>query len=373
MRKFFLSIARLIIIPPVLYILNKLLYNEFYYSSFSNTIIQNIVELLFILVIFLLGFIQFYLIIQILLRQLLMSDSLTGLSDYIDSHPVLRFLNVYKHQTIHISRTRKEPFKQKDIFPFYSFKVLFFGGFGLILEGDFLLGIIVLYLEIKTGFLIQIALPVLYNYEHLFYLLRTDYTPNTNMDVFLAQRLRLIPRQRDYDSIKESIYERMNTRTPLHKKWTAPKMSNNVNHLDSSNNKLWHLPTFYNRYEVDYRRPAAEVWPDTYTYDKTPFTFTYDHVKYRAVVQGRTFDTPKEMWDFCVNECVTLLITGEKIPSNTTNAILNKALYICQSERYEYKPKKMLPESSRVEVRNNLYYSAVIMRAIERKYDISEW
>lgn len=79
------------------------------------------------------------------------------------------------------------------------------------------------------------------------------------------------------------------------------------------------------------------------------------------------------MWEFCVNECVILLITDEKIPVNTTNAIVNKALYICKSERYEYKPKKKLSESYRVEVINNLYYPAVIMRAIERKYDISEW
>lgn len=330
-------------------------------------------ELLFIIVIFLLGFIQIFLIIQIFLCEVLKYDSLAGLSDYIDSHPMLRFLNVYKHQTIHITRTRKLPSKKKDIFPFYSFKVLFFGGFGLFLEGDFLLGVIVLLLEIKTGFLIQLALPVLYNYEHLFYLLRTDYTPNTNMDIFLAQRLRLIPRQQNYESIKKSIYSQMNTKLPLYEKWTAPKMYGSINEINLKTGKIFNMTKIDNRIETRYKRPDKSIWPNTEQYESTPFAFTYDEVEYRCVIIGITFESPKQMWEFNVQECVKLLRAGEPIPVNTTNAILRKALKIYKNKGYDNQPLQTLLPSKKAKSTNDIYHSAVTMRAIERTYDVSNW
>lgn len=377
MRKFFFSIARLIIIPPILYIINKLIYNQLYYSSFSNNTIRNIIELLFVMFIFLIGFIQFFLIIQLVIRSFLRIEKLEGLSDYVDSNPVLRYLNLYKHHTIHIVRTRIEPTKKKNIFPLYSFKVFFLGGLGLILEGDFLLGVIVLLLEIKTGFYLQVVLALFYNYEHLFYLLRTDYEPVEDMDIFLAQRLRLIPRQNNYESIKKSIYDQRKERVPLRKKWTAPRMTAMTQFQAFSNTRLSspssNIPKFNNRTETFYKRPNKPIFPNTKHYPNEPFSFFYDGVRYRCVVNDITFNSPRKMWEFNVQECLKLLRESQPIPINTTNAVLKKALLIFDSKGYEYLPPTGLVTSEIKRATYNIYHSAVIIRAIERKYDVSEW
>lgn len=367
MRKLFFSISRLIIIPPILYIINELLYNEFYYWTFSNVIVQNVLNLLFILFGLLLAIIPIFFIIQLFLSHSLHLSSHYRMSNYVDTHPGLRFLNLYKHQTIRIIRKRNGSSNPKSVFPFFSFKVLFFGGFGLILEGDFLLGVIVLLMEIKIGFLFQLVFSLFYNYEHLFYLLRTDYEPIEDMDIFIAQRLRLIPRQNNYKTIRARILSQLNTRVPLIEKWEAPEIN-----IDNAYD-LFDPDELNNRVEIGYYKPEKSIWPNTYQYSREPFNFIYDHVRYRCIVDSIPFDSPQEMWDFLVDDCVSILRAEELMPKQATNAMFKKALFIYKEEGYDYLYSKKDVARNAAEARKRIRYASVIMRAIERKYDVSTW